>query len=78
MTTDEQSVSGMKPIFTSFFSGASDPAAHAPTRTASGTRLINPVAPAALRNPRFFIAFPFALRSARARMLRKWHASRFP
>ena len=41
-------------------------------------RLINPVAPAALRNPRFFIAFPFALRSARARMLRKWHASRFP
>ena len=29
MTTDAQSVSGMKPIFTSFFSGASEPAAHA-------------------------------------------------
>src|SRR5213082_3064362 len=28
ITTDAQSVSGMKPIFTSFFSGASDPAAH--------------------------------------------------
>ncbi|MNN94772.1 hypothetical protein D3C81_2134570 [compost metagenome] len=30
MTTLAQSVSGMKPIFTSFFSGASDPAAQAP------------------------------------------------
>ena len=30
ITTDAQSVSGMKPIFTSFFSGASEPAAQAP------------------------------------------------
>jgi hypothetical protein len=30
-------VSGMKPIFTSFFSGASEPCAQAPLRTASGT-----------------------------------------
>src|SRR3954470_1220899 len=29
ITTDAQSVSGMKPMRTSFFSGASDPAAHA-------------------------------------------------
>src|SRR5712671_4519844 len=50
ITTDEQSVSGMKPILTSFFSGASDPAAQAPTRTASGTRLMSPAAPAFLRN----------------------------
>src|SRR5713101_5365258 len=49
MTTEEQSVSGMKPIFTSFFSGASEPAAHAPTRTASGTMLAKPAAPAFFR-----------------------------
>src|SRR3954470_187486 len=49
ITTEEQSVSGMKPIFTSFFSGASDPAAHAPTRTASGT-MLSPAAPAFFRN----------------------------
>src|SRR5206468_1956734 len=61
ITTDEQSVSGMKPIFTSFFSGASEPAAHAPTRTASGTRLMSALAPAAFRNCRFLIAFPFEL-----------------
>ena len=30
MTTDAQSVSGMKPMRTSFFSGASEPAAQAP------------------------------------------------
>jgi hypothetical protein len=30
ITTDEQSVSGMKPIFTSSSSGLSEPAAHAP------------------------------------------------
>ena len=59
MTTEEQSVSGMKPIFTSFFSGASEPCAHAPVRTASGTMLMSPVAPAAFRNSRFFISLPF-------------------
>src|SRR4051812_43605235 len=49
ITTEEQSVSGMKPILTSFFSGASEPAAHAPTRTASGTMLMSPAAPAFFR-----------------------------
>src|SRR5690606_23913120 len=33
MTTEAQSVSGIKPIFTSVFSGASEPAAHADDRT---------------------------------------------
>src|SRR5437588_5450605 len=37
MTTDAQSVRGMKPTFTSFFSGASDPAAHAAYRTPGAT-----------------------------------------
>jgi hypothetical protein len=37
MTTDEQSVSGMKPMRTSFFSGASEPAAHAAERIPGGT-----------------------------------------
>src|SRR6266566_1172034 len=37
MTTDAQSVRGMKPTFTSFFSGASDPAAHAACRTPGAT-----------------------------------------
>src|SRR4030095_284586 len=45
MTTAAQSVSGMKPTFTSFFSGASEPCAHAPARIAGSTRLIS--APAA-------------------------------
>jgi hypothetical protein len=57
ITTEEQSVSGMKPILTSFFSGASEPAAHAPTRTASGTRLISAAAPDRLRNCRRWIPF---------------------
>jgi hypothetical protein len=39
----------MKPIFTSFFSGASEPAAQAPTRTASGTIPSSPAAPALFR-----------------------------
>ena len=54
LCSPEQSVSGMKPTFTSFFSGASEPCAHAPVRTT----LISPVAPAAFRNSRFFIASP--------------------
>src|SRR3981081_2691742 len=37
ITTDAQSVRGMKPTFTSFFSGASDPAAHAACRTPGAT-----------------------------------------
>jgi hypothetical protein len=41
ITTDAQSVSGMKPTFTSFFSGASEPAAHAACRTPGGTIAIN-------------------------------------
>ena len=56
ITTDEQSVSGMKPSFTSFFSGASEPAAHAPTRIASGTRLISPPAALNFKKSRFRIA----------------------
>jgi hypothetical protein len=66
MTTEEQSVSGMKPILTSFFSGASEPAAHAPTRTASGTMLISPDAVAAFRKSRFFIALPFDQKTKKA------------
>ncbi len=34
ITTEAQSVSGMKPIFTSVFSGASEPAAQAVARSA--------------------------------------------
>ncbi len=41
MTTEAQSVSGMKPILTSFFSGASEPAAQAPLRTPGGTMVIS-------------------------------------
>src|SRR5712691_11542260 len=52
MTTEEQSVSGIKPIFTSFFSGASEPAAQAALLTAAGTRLMMPDAPARLRKSR--------------------------
>src|SRR6185369_4906503 len=40
MTTEAQSVSGMKPIRTSFFSGASEPAAQAPLRTPGETMAI--------------------------------------
>jgi hypothetical protein len=40
MTTEAQSVSGMKPMRTSFFSGASEPAAQAPLRTPGGTMAI--------------------------------------
>ena len=63
ITTEEQSVSGMKPILISFFSGASEPAAQAPVRTAFGTRLKRPAAVACPRNLRrlpktgSFIAF---------------------
>src|SRR5437660_1395034 len=47
-TTDAQSVSGMKPTFTSVFSGASEPAAHTPTRSAGSSVLISETpAPAA-------------------------------
>jgi hypothetical protein len=48
ITTEAQSVSGMNPTFTSFFSGASEPAAQAAVRTASGTRLMIAAAPARL------------------------------
>ena len=37
MTTEAQSVSGMKPMRTSFFSGASEPAAQAPGPTPAAT-----------------------------------------
>src|SRR5437868_1320728 len=56
ITTDEQSVSGMKPIFTSFFSGASEPAAQTDERSGVGSMPIRPAAPATveafLRNSR--------------------------
>ncbi|MNL31489.1 hypothetical protein D3C87_1532780 [compost metagenome] len=48
ITTEAQSVSGMKPIFTSVFSGASVPAAQAPARTSGSTRDSRP-APATAR-----------------------------
>src|SRR3977135_4115895 len=57
ITTEEQSVSGMKPIFTSFFSGESEPAAQAALLTAAGTRLMMPAAPARLRKSRRFADF---------------------
>ena len=47
ITTEAQSVSGMKPIFTSVFSGASLPAAQAPARTRGSTSDMMPTAPAA-------------------------------
>src|SRR3982074_25280 len=75
ITTDEQSVSGMKPIFTSFFSGASEPAAQAPVRTDSGTMLISPPAVAALRKSRFFIALPLDLKIKKAPALPPSHGS---
>ena len=40
ITTDAQSVNGMNPILTSVFSGASEPAAHAPCRIAGGAKPI--------------------------------------
>src|SRR4029450_12070640 len=48
ITTDAQSVSGMKPTFTSVFSGASEPAAHTPARSAGSSVPISetPAAPA--------------------------------
>ena len=51
ITTEEQSVSGMKPIFTSSFSCASEPCAHTPLRTASGT-MRHQAAPAFRRRSR--------------------------
>ncbi|MNI27035.1 hypothetical protein D3C73_807570 [compost metagenome] len=48
ITTDAQSVSGIKPIFTSVFSGASVPAAQAPARTSGSTNDSRP-APATAR-----------------------------
>src|SRR5256885_790918 len=56
ITTDAQSVSGMKPTFTSFFSGPSEPPAQAACRTPAGTSAINDaypaVTPAVRRNSR--------------------------
>ena len=52
ITTDAQSVSGMKPIFTSVFSGASVPAAQAPARTSGSTRDNRPAPVAARAAPR--------------------------
>jgi len=51
ITTDAQSVSGMKPILTSGFSGASEPAAHAPLRTSGSTSVIT-LAPAMVASAR--------------------------
>ena len=52
ITTDAQSVSGMKPIFTSVFSGASEPAAQAPARSAGSSALISETPAAAARSLR--------------------------
>ena len=52
MTTEEQSVSGMKPMRTSFFSGASEPAAQAPLLAPGGTRLMSAAPPATCRKSR--------------------------
>src|SRR5262245_26701315 len=52
ITTEAQSVRGMKPTFTSFFPGASEPAAQAALRTAAGTRLMTEAPAASLRNLR--------------------------
>src|SRR5471030_2403633 len=46
ITTEEQSVSGMKPIFTSFFSGASEPAAQTEERSGVGIMAMREAAPA--------------------------------
>ncbi|MCY1239437.1 hypothetical protein D9M68_758760 [compost metagenome] len=51
MTTEAQSVSGMKPMRTSAFSGASEPAAHAPARTSGSTSVIT-LAPAMVASAR--------------------------
>ena len=45
ITTEAQSVSGMKPILTSFSSGASEPPAHAAERVSFGTMGMIPAAP---------------------------------
>jgi hypothetical protein len=53
ITTDEQSVSGMKPIFTSSISGLSEPAAHAPPAgSIVPIAAIPPRVAPALRKPR--------------------------
>src|SRR6266852_3289489 len=49
MTTEAQSVSGIKPILTSDFSGASEPAAHARLRRPAGINPHRPAAPAATK-----------------------------
>src|SRR5690606_13962983 len=45
-TTEAQSVSGIKPIFRSVFSGASEPAAQALLRKKPGAARLRPVTPA--------------------------------
>src|SRR5579862_3460121 len=76
ITTEEQSVSGMKPTFNSFFSGASEPAAQAPVRTALGTRLMRLAAAACLRNPRRLPpADPFISISQNKKALGRTHFS---
>src|SRR5216683_1781132 len=84
MTTEEQSVSGIKPIFNSFFSGASEPAAHAALLTAAGTRLMIPTAPARLRKSRRLADFlrailcSFISRSIAVRKTKKRSIARLP
>jgi hypothetical protein len=68
MTTDEQSVSGMKPMRTSFFSGASEPAAQAAERIA-GT-LMSALPAARLR--------PWRMKPRRVLMSFSWLISQSP
>jgi hypothetical protein len=52
ITTGAQSVSGMKPILRSGFSGASEPAAQAALRIGAGTRFSSAAAPVVASAPR--------------------------
>ena len=68
ITTEEQSVSGMKPMRTSFFSGASEPAAQAALRIA-GT-LMSALPAARLR--------PWRMKPRRVLMSFSWLISQSP
>jgi hypothetical protein len=69
ITTEAQSVSGMKPILTSFFSGASEPAAHAALRVPIGTIDISAAPPV--------ISTVFLSKSRRGLLISTLAATRF-
>jgi hypothetical protein len=76
MTTDAQSVSGMKPIFTSFLSGASDPCAHAPARIAGSTSVISAPAAEAPSKRRFDAETGSARAGTEPVRIGRWHGRR--